>query len=482
MTGGRFPDPPPAPGEGDNGGWPPPPDAPDWEEPHDTLAEQWLLACLMQGGERAVDLAVDAGLCADDWYRPAHGEVAAAITAMTAAGEAVDPMTLRQWMGEAAFPAGGRFTPVYLFDLWQITANWMQAGHYAQVVHGRAILRRQVAAGRRLIQGATMPGADPVAVQARAERDLSGTTGASGRVGAELATTAELAARVVDHRHRWVVPGMLAEEDKLILVAPEGSGKSLIGAQVVLCAGAGVHPLVPHAPRFAPVRGLIVDLELSPSMLVRRADLLLPNTVRDGLDQDMVRWWHRPEGLDLRTADGQAQFTEAVRRQRPQVIAAGPMYKMGIAHGQAQDDDTLVVAQFLDRLKTRYHCALWLEQHAPMRQGPRARELRPIGTVLWQQWPDFGWSLNPAPKKGLDWYEWTYYRKPREQRTWPEFVYWRPAYEPGWPWAATYEAGAFDEPLEDFTDVTEPRHEPPEITQHNGHRELAQRPGRPDDI
>jgi replicative DNA helicase len=470
-----MPDPPDAPGA-DDGSWPPP-DPEAWEEPHDTLAEQWLLACLMQGGEKALDLAIDAGLCADDWYRPAHEQIGGAITAMAGAGEPIDPLTLRGWMGEAAFPAGGRFTPVYLFDLWQIAANWMQAGHYAAIVHGTAVLRRQVRAGRRLVQGALAAGADPVTVQARAETDLAAATGASGRVGGELVTTAELAARIVDSRHRWVVPGMLAEEDKLILVAPEGSGKSLIGAQVVLCAGAGVHPLLPGAARFAPVRGLIVDLELSPSMLVRRADLLLPYTVRDGLDQDMVKWWHRPEGIDLRTADGQAQFTEAVRRQRPQIIAAGPMYKMGIAHGQAQDDDTLVVAQFLDRIKTKYHCALWLEQHAPMRQGPRARDLRPIGTVLWQQWPDFGWSLTPAPKQGLDHYRWSHYRLPRERRTWPEFVHWRPAYEPGWPWAATYEAGAFDEPLEDFADITQPIHEavPPPGAPHNGHDDLAGR-------
>ena len=130
------------------------------------------------------------------------------------------------------------------------------------------------------------------------------------------------------------------------------------------------------------------------------------------------------------------------------------MYHMGIAEGQAEGADYLIVAKFLHRLARRYGCALMLEQHAPMAQGGKPRVLRPIGSVLWTKWPDFGWGLRPVKTKGDDIeqrFRVDRFRGPREVRPWPSELYWR---NPpgalvtgwGWPWAATYPPGTLTAP------------------------------------
>jgi hypothetical protein len=411
------------------------------EWPRDLVAEKWLLACIMRRPE-ALDAAIDAGWHPRDMYRAQHEDIAMAIALMHDAGDLVDPLALRARLGDAWFV--GAVTPVYLMDLWGMLANWMQAGYYAEIVHEKAILRRLAEGGIRQRQMALGTDADSATVLARAEADLTAVAGGSISVAAELEDPRHLAADERAVSHNWVIPGLLDAGDRWILVGWEGHGKTQMLAQFGYCVASGVHPFLP-ATRIEPKRVLIIDLEVARGIRARNARRLLQYADDAGMDSSLIRLWARPAGLDLRLPDGQMAMSQAVRRHKPDLIIAGPMYKMGCTEAEGPGDYKKV-SDYLDRLRDRWGAALILEQHAPMAQAGKARLLRPMGSVLWQQWPEFGMGLQPVKGQGTRWYKLARFRDDRETgRDWPEFVYWRPGY--GWPWAAQYPDGAWDQPL-----------------------------------
>jgi hypothetical protein len=418
-----------------------PDEAQEW--PCDMDAERALVAALIQD-PGAVDLALRAGWAPDDCYLTAHADLAMAAVVLQDQGRRPDPVLLRGYLGDGALRE-----PRYVDELFGHVVTWENAGEYAGRVHDLAGRRRLIRMSRRLTQRAYDFGSSLAASLAWAEVEMAKVAATRGGTAAdELLSLYQLADNTEAIEHRWLVPGMMAEQDKLILVGIEGSGKSLIGAQVGVCLASGVHPFNP-ALRIDPVRVLIVDLELSLGMLARRARLLRPHADAAEFDDALLRVWHRPRGIDLRTADGQAELTAVIRAHKPKLVVAGPMYKMGCAEAEGAAEFKKI-SDYLDEVvRDRLGCAMWLEQHAPMQQGRGARVLRPIGSVLWQQWPDFGWSLKPGRDKTRpDWYEWAYYRKPRERRTWPEHVYWRPYGQHGWPWAAQWPDHSWESPLD----------------------------------
>ncbi|MFJ3235823.1 AAA family ATPase [Streptomyces sp. NPDC086787] len=58
----------------------------------------------------------------------------------------------------------------------------------------------------------------------------------------------------------WVIPGVLARWDRLIVTAGEGGGKSLL-RQMLMRAAAGLHPF--KRVKVRPVKALLVDVENS---------------------------------------------------------------------------------------------------------------------------------------------------------------------------------------------------------------------------
>jgi len=62
-------------------------------------------------------------------------------------------------------------------------------------------------------------------------------------------------------------------------------------------------------------------------------------------------------------------LTQIIRQARPDLIVAGPVYKMTRARGERAEPAHAAVADFLDRIRERFGVAWWLEAHAPMRQN-----------------------------------------------------------------------------------------------------------------
>ena len=224
----------------------------------------------------------------------------------------------------------------------------------------------------------------------------------------------------VDDSYDWVIPGLLERGERVIVVAAEGVGKTMLARQVALCAAAGVHPFT--YGQMKPVRTLTVDLE-NPERIIRRASSAI---VIQAMKQGHVARIYgevltKPSGMDLLKPEDRLILEEAIERVRPEILVMGPLYKSFVDPGGRTSEAIAVeVAKYLDTIRTVYGCALWLEHHAPLGTTITTRELRPFGSAVWSRWPEFGISLQPDPTANEPYvYDVRHFRGARDQRQWP---------------------------------------------------------------
>jgi hypothetical protein len=149
---------------------------------------------------------------------------------------------------------------------------------------------------------------------------------------------------------------------------------------------------------------------------------------------------HRPGGLDLRKATDQRELERAIQQTSPEIVCLGPIYKtFSVAGGEKEEQAARDVALYFDRLRERYNVAFWLEHHAPLEQNGQ-RALRPIGTSLWQRWPEFGISLRKQKDTPGDSLAVEHWRGERARgREWPNELW--PRSPDGWTWRAHWAGG-----------------------------------------
>ncbi len=110
--------------------------------PHNLQAEESLLGAMLLSRD-AIVAAVEVQLSADDFYKPAHGHVFDAITALYAAGEPADPVTVAEALSRAGVleAIGG---PAILISLQAGTPAIGNAGRYAHIIEEHSLLRRLI--------------------------------------------------------------------------------------------------------------------------------------------------------------------------------------------------------------------------------------------------------------------------------------------------------------------------------------------------
>jgi len=224
----------------------------------------------------------------------------------------------------------------------------------------------------------------------------------------------------VDDSYDWVIPGLLERGERVIVVAAEGVGKTMLARQVALCAAAGVHPFT--YGQMKPVTTLTVDLE-NPERIIRRASsAIVTQAMRRGhVARIYGEVLTKPSGMDLLKPEDRLILEEAIERVKPDILVMGPLYKAFVDPGGRTSEAIAVeVAKYLDTIRTVYGCALWLEHHAPLGTTVTTRELRPFGSAVWSRWPEFGISLQPDPTANEPYvYDVRHFRGARDQRQWP---------------------------------------------------------------
>ena len=140
----------------------------DRTPPHDVAAEQCVLGGMLMSKDAISDVMET--IKAQDHYRPAHQLVHEAILELYGRGEPADAVTVSDLLnkrGELGRVGGGS----YLHTLIASVPTAANAGYYARIVRERAILRRLVEVGTRIVQlGYTGDGdADELVDRAQAE-------------------------------------------------------------------------------------------------------------------------------------------------------------------------------------------------------------------------------------------------------------------------------------------------------------------------
>ncbi len=141
------------------------------QPPHDMAAEQSVLGGMLLSKDAIAD--VIEVLRPGDFYRPAHQAVYDTILDLYSRGEPADPVTVSAGLdrrGELKRIGG----PPYLVTLTQTVPTAANAGFYAEIVAEKAILRRLVEAGTRIVQFgyAGADGQDVAEVVDRAQAEI----------------------------------------------------------------------------------------------------------------------------------------------------------------------------------------------------------------------------------------------------------------------------------------------------------------------
>ncbi len=124
--------------------------------PHNLEAEESLLGAMLLSRD-AIVAAVEAQLGPDDFYKPAHGHVFEAVTALYGQGEPADPVTVAEELRRAGL-LEGIGGPATLISLQARTPAIGNATRYARIVEEYALLRRLIAvAGEIAEMGYSVP-------------------------------------------------------------------------------------------------------------------------------------------------------------------------------------------------------------------------------------------------------------------------------------------------------------------------------------
>ena len=121
----------------------------DRTPPQDIAAEQSVLGAMMLSRDAIADVVEV--LRESDFYRPSHGTIYDTVLSLYGRGEPADAVTVAAELtkvGELGRIGGAS----YLHTLVSLVPTAANASYYARIVKERAILRRLVEAGTRIVQ------------------------------------------------------------------------------------------------------------------------------------------------------------------------------------------------------------------------------------------------------------------------------------------------------------------------------------------
>ena len=218
----------------------------------------------------------------------------------------------------------------------------------------------------------------------------------------------------------WVIPNLLERGERVMVVAAEGVGKTMLARQVALCCAAGLHPF--RLTGMKPIRTLMVDLE-NPERIIRRTSKSIYGATlhyghKSTPDAHLLI---KPDGIDLMKASDRLMLEDKLEQVRPDMLFLGPVYKSFIdPGGRTSESIAIEIAKYFDTLREYFKCAMWFEHHAPLGSALASRDLRPFGSAVWSRWPEFGLSLQPDPTAPEGYvYEVKHFRGARDRRQWP---------------------------------------------------------------
>lgn len=194
----------------------------------------------------------------------------------------------------------------------------------------------------------------------------------------------------------FVIPGVIARGDRMILTGYEGHGKSTFCKQWAIQVAAGIHPWT--GVEMEPRRVLYLDAENHPDQSQEDWAHLLGLARAHGREVErgmltLLEEWDAD--LDLTGQDGEDYLNERMHAFKPELFIVGPLYNLS----EKDLGEHAVVARLkraINNARALYGSAVLMEHHAPHKQpGDPVRSLRPYGSSTFLKWPEFGYGLKP---------------------------------------------------------------------------------------
>jgi replicative DNA helicase len=373
--------------------------------PHDLKLETGLLGlCMLRPSlvEECIDL-----VAAADFYAPGNGHVWESICRLHEASAVPDAQLVADDLRrlDRLDNVGG---PAEILSMVANAPASMTVSNYAQRVAEMAGMRRLVLVADGLKEAALSDhDLGPAGLIDLAHTRLDGLDMGVGVLpDSFVGNLDEFMNRPAEERRPWVIPGQLREGHRIVFVASEGAGKSVLLRQMAICASQGVNPFMPQK-RIKPVRALIIDLENPDDAIDDQINMILGPLQRavsgEDWDPSRVGLLREPGGLNLRARRDRAMIDSVLHSFRPDIVVAGPAYKMYELDGDRHEICVHEIQRAWDKWRTRFGFALVLEHHAPMSTGEgRGRTIRPSDTMLWLRWPEFGIALTQDKSHGAE--------------------------------------------------------------------------------
>jgi replicative DNA helicase len=200
-----------------------------------------------------------------------------------------------------------------------------------------------------------------------------------------------------DVEKRWVIPGVLAQRERLMLTGNEGSGKSMLLAQIALGAAYGLNPFQPEQV-FEPQTVLVLDVEndheaqlavnwrkMNAAMRLR-AQEVNPNVVLAAA-----------RDIDFYNPVEANEFVRLCVRTKPNLVVMGSLYKL-TSSSEEFERFARTVQSIVDKIRARTGAAVIIEAHAGHGFQGNRNNGRPDGSSLWLRWPELGIWMKPWRK------------------------------------------------------------------------------------
>jgi len=244
------------------------------QPPQDFSAEQSVLGGMLLSKDAIADVV--AKLRPDDFYRPRHTSVYEAILNLYGQGEPADAVTVAAELDRRGVLQRVGGAP-YLHTLIQMVPTAANAGYYAGIVAEKALLRRLVQAGTRVVQYgyAGAEGADVAEVVDRAQAEIYDVT--ERRASEDFVVLDELLQPTMDEIDAIQSGDGLSQGVPTGFVEIDELTTGLHGGQMVIIAarpGCGKSTLALDFMRSCSIKNgmasIIFSLEMSKSEIVMR--------------------------------------------------------------------------------------------------------------------------------------------------------------------------------------------------------------------
>jgi replicative DNA helicase len=370
-----------------------------------------------------------AELNSGDFYRPVAAAAFAAITELHQHGHHVDVTTVAD-----ALRQSGKLEEIGgipgLLDLTTGFPGVHAVGTYIAIVRreatARSVLNHIGQARHELAENV-----DPVEVVASLSERLSNLD-RGGKLPERYWKSSKdyLAA---DHSDTTtpLAEGVCYPLSRIMVIASEKLGKSVLVRSIAYCLAAGIHPFDPRI-RIEPVPTLLFDAEndddeLSMSMTQIRKCV----EARAGEDAPWPSTYSVPYGVDLETRRDRGDLLAVLEDCRPRLIVGGPVYKMTDQTKEMSEDRRAAIVQgVFNDIRKRWGSAVILEHHAPT-GGPKGRDMKAKGGQVWPAWVNMTIALH-SERDGMS-AEVRYPHPPRGKFRWPR-RFDRGTSPREWPW------------------------------------------------